>query len=69
VAKGFSQIHGLDFKDTFNLVVRPATVQIILSIIVIFGWLLHQLNVNNAFLHGHISEEVYMDQPPGYTDP
>jgi hypothetical protein len=69
VAKGFSQIHGLDFKDTFNPVVRPATVQIILSIIVIFGWLLHQLNVNNAFLHGHISEEVYMDQPPGYTDP
>jgi hypothetical protein len=69
VAKGFSQIHGLDFEDTFSLVVRPATVRIILSIAVSSGWLLHQIDVQNAFLHGHLSELVYMDQPPGYTDP
>ncbi|KAJ6945155.1 Retrovirus-related Pol polyprotein from transposon RE1 [Populus alba x Populus x berolinensis] len=69
VAKGFSQIHGLDFEDTFSLVVRPATVRIILSIAVSSGWLLHQLDVHNVFLHGHLSELVYMDQPPGYTDP
>jgi hypothetical protein len=50
-------------------VVRPATVQIILSIAVTSGWLLYQLDVQNAFLHGHLSELVYMDQPPGYTDP
>lgn len=69
MAKGFSQIHGLDFEDTFIPVVHPATVRIILSIAVTSGWPLHQLDVKNAFLHGHISEEVYMDQPPGYTDP
>jgi len=68
VAKGFSQIHGLDFEDTFSPVVRPATVWIIISIVVTSGWLLHQLNVKNVFLHGHIFEEVYMDQPPGYTN-
>jgi len=69
VAKGFSYIHGLDFEDTLSPVVRPATVQVILSIAVTSGWLLYQLDVQNAFLHGHLSELVYMDQPPGYTDP
>ena len=49
--------------------VRPATVRIILSIAVTSGWPLHQLDVKNAFLYGHLSEEVYMDQPPVYTDP
>ena len=69
MAKGFSQIHGLDFEDTFSPVVRHATIWIILSIAVTSGWPLHQLDVKNAFLHGHLSEEVYMEQPPGYTDP
>ncbi|RVW68255.1 Retrovirus-related Pol polyprotein from transposon RE1 [Vitis vinifera] len=69
VAKGFSQIHGLDFEDTFSSVVHPATIRIILSIIVTSGWPLHQLDVKNAFLHGHLSKEVYMEQPPGYTNP
>ncbi|KAL6346966.1 hypothetical protein AAG906_006026 [Vitis piasezkii] len=68
VAKGFSQIHGLDFEDTFSPVVHPATIRIILSIAVTYGWSLHQLDVKNAFLHGHLSEEVYMEQPPGYID-
>ncbi|WKA07360.1 hypothetical protein VitviT2T_025200 [Vitis vinifera] len=68
VAKGFSQIHGLDFEDIFNPMVQPATIQIILSIAVSSGWPLHQLDVKNAFLHSHFSEEVYMEQPPGYTD-
>jgi hypothetical protein len=69
VAKGFSHIHGLDFEDTFSPVVHPVTVRIILSIAVGFGWPLHQLDVQNAFLHGHLSELVYMDQPLGYIDP
>jgi len=48
VANGFSQIHGLDFEDTFSHMVRLATVRIILSIEVTSRWLLHHLDVKNA---------------------
>jgi histone deacetylase 1/2 len=49
-------------------VVKPTTVWLILSIAVSRGWQLRQVDVQNAFLHGDIQEEVYMYQPPGYVD-
>lgn len=49
--------------------VKPTTVQLILSLDVTFGWSLRQLDVKNVFLHGTLNEEVYMDQPPNYIDP
>jgi hypothetical protein len=48
-------------------VVKAATIQRILSIAMSRGWLLRQLDIQNAFLHG-VLEEVYMRQPPGYAD-
>jgi len=68
MAKGFSQVYGLDFGDTFSPVVHPTIIIIILSLTVTFGWCLHQLDVNNAFLHGFLNEAIYMKQPQGYTD-
>lgn len=69
VTKGFTQCPGLDFKETFSLVVKPATIPTVLSLVVMQGWTLQQMDVNNAFLHGDLLETVYMHQPPGFTDP
>ncbi|KAK1425109.1 hypothetical protein QVD17_20454 [Tagetes erecta] len=69
VAQGFSQIPGIDYSHTFSPVVKASTVRIVLSLAVINGWNLHQLDVDNAFLHGHLNECVYMEQPPGFTNP
>jgi hypothetical protein len=68
VAKGFKQRYVIDYEDTFSPVVKIATIHIILSIVVSKGWSLRQFDVQNAFLHGYLEEEVYMQQPPGYED-
>lgn len=68
VAKGFKQRYGIDYEDTFSLVVKAATIRLIVSIAVSRGWSLRQLDVQNAFLHGVLEEQVHMHQPPGYAD-
>lgn len=69
VAQGFSQIPGLDFYHTFSPVVKASTIHVVLSLAVINQWKLHQLDVDNAFLHGRLNERVYMEQPPGFANP
>lgn len=68
VARGNEQREGVNFLETYSPVVRTATVRSILHFAVVNRWELKQLDVKNAFLHGDLTETVYMRQPPGFED-
>ncbi|CAI7772574.1 unnamed protein product [Closterium sp. NIES-53] len=68
VAKGFSQRFGVDYNDTYAPVGNYTTVRVFLSITVAMDLDLLQLDVKKAFLHGTIDHEIYIQQPPYFTD-
>ncbi|GKA67167.1 ribonuclease H-like domain-containing protein [Tanacetum coccineum] len=65
VTNGSTQLEGIDVDETFSLVVKPSTIQTILSLATSRHWTIHQLDVKNAFLYGDLSETVYIPQSPG----
>ncbi|KAL4565872.1 hypothetical protein LXL04_029978 [Taraxacum kok-saghyz] len=66
---GFHQRPGLDYVETFSPVVKPASLRLILSLASSQNWCLRQLDINNAFLQGTLTESVYVCQPPRFIDP
>jgi len=66
VARGFSQIYGIDYLDTYASVVKLASIRILLAIAAIYDLHIHQMDVVTAFLAGELEEEIYMEQPEGF---
>ena len=68
-AKGFSQVEGLDFGETFALIARLEAIRILLVYASHHEMKLYQIDVKIAFLNGFINKLVYVDQPPWFEDP
>jgi hypothetical protein len=68
MAKGYSQVEGLDFDETYAPIARLESIRILLAYATYHGFKLYQMDVKSAFLNGPIKEEVYVEQPPGFKD-
>ena len=69
VAKGFTQTEGIDYFEIFSPIVKLTTVYILLALASASDWFIHQLDIDNAFLHGDLREEIYMKSPLGLSLP
>lgn len=67
VAKGYHQVEGIDYTKSFSLVPKLVTVRVMVAIATNTQSPIHQIDINNAFFHRAIDEEVYMVPLQGYA--
>ena len=67
MAKGYTQIEGIDYGDMFSPVVRFASIRLLLAIVAHLDLDLFQMDVKIAFLNGGLDEEIYIDQLLGFV--
>nr|KAJ0217759.1 hypothetical protein LSAT_V11C300154580 [Lactuca sativa] len=68
VAQGFTQIECIDYGETFAPVVRIEAIRLFLAYASYMNFIVYQMDVKTAFLHGVLEEEVFLNQPPGFVD-
>jgi hypothetical protein len=67
VAKGFYQVAGIDYHETFAPIAKMNCICLVLALAASHKWEVHQMDVKSTFLHGYLQEEIYMEQPPDYV--
>ncbi|XP_024025713.1 uncharacterized protein LOC112092835 [Morus notabilis] len=68
VVKGYAQVCGVDYLDTFAPVARLDIIRLVLAVAAQNGWKVFQLDVKSAFLNGILQEEIYVEQPEGFVE-
>jgi len=66
VCKGYAQVEGIDFEETFAPMVRLEAICMFLALVVYKNFKVYQMDVKSAFLNGNLDEEVYIEQPNGF---
>ena len=68
VSKGFSQFHGVDYRETFALVAKMDFVRLVFAIAPSKRWEVHHMDVKRVFLHGDLHEDIYMQHLEGFIN-
>jgi hypothetical protein len=68
VSKGFSEVEGIDYNETFSTIAKMNSICLVLALVASHKWEVHQMDVKFSFFHGDLQEEIYMEQPPGYVE-
>jgi len=67
VARGFTQTFGVDYNETFAPIAKFVSIHCILALAAIEDMEIHQMDIKTTFLNGDLEEEIYMEQPQGFT--
>nr|GEX53796.1 hypothetical protein [Tanacetum cinerariifolium] len=69
VTKGFIQLYGVDYEETFSLFTDIRAIRILIAIAVFYDYEIWQMDVKTTFLNGYLNEDIYMVQPKGFVNP
>ncbi|GJW28491.1 retrotransposon protein, putative, ty1-copia subclass [Tanacetum coccineum] len=69
VAKGYTQLYGVDYEETFSHVADIRAIRILISIAAYYDYEIWKMDIKTAFLNGYLDEDIYMVQPEGFLDP
>lgn len=65
MARGFSQVQGLEYKNTFYSIVKFNSIKLLVALATQYGLEIHQLDVKITFLYGNLKEEIFITLPKG----
>ena len=68
VVKGYAQVCGVDYSETFAPVAWLDTVRLLLALAAQRSWKVYHLDVKSAFLNGDLQEEIFVEQPEGFVN-